>query len=278
MNFLALLAALAAEQVLGGWRDDARPAVLTPLWQLIRPRHAVGVALLVAIPAALACLIDWELDGHLLQPLFAGCVLFACLGPRDLDSVLQRLMQARADGDKATAERLTRALQSGPAPDANHRSLFGALFIQSHERLFGVLLWFILFGPGGAVAYRIASRLPCELENDAPALPAADTLHALLAYVPARITAMLFGLAGSLDQALASWRVVQAEPHPDWRRHTWSLLAESSAAALDVDAPDGPAVAISLDSCLREVLRIQSRALLLLLAADALIATGTLFA
>src|SRR5262249_33768735 len=155
-----------------------------------------------------------------------------------------------------------------PEPEANHRSLLGALFIQSHERVFGVLLWFSVAGPGGAVAYRMASRLPSLLDTDSPALDTAEFLHALLAWLPVRATAMLFALGGSMDDAIAAWKRLRIEPHPDWRRHTWSLLAETATAAIRTDDEDeATPMAVSLEQCFREVLRVQNRALLILLAA-----------
>ena len=100
-------------------------------------------------------------------------------------------------------------MQSGPAPDESHRNLIGALFIQSHERLFGVLLWFMALGPAAAVGYRLASRLPRLTEQEGygtGARQAAEQLHALGAWISARITAALFahlhayGIIGTRDQ------------------------------------------------------------------------------
>src|SRR3546814_4237906 len=68
--------------------------------------------------------------------------------------------------------------------------------------LFGVLLFFFTFGPAGAVAYRIACRLPRLMRETAPGSLAevtADWLHGLLAWAPVRVTTLLYGLAGSLE-------------------------------------------------------------------------------
>jgi AmpE protein len=277
MNFLAIIAALIAEQFIGNWRDDARPSLFEPVRRFCKLSSAPMVWLFVFLPALIvAALVDTR--DPLTNAVLSGIVLFVCLGPRDISSDVRRLIAARANGEAAIVDRITRSLHQGPEPEANHRSLLGALFIQSHERVFGVLLWFIALGPAGAIAYRLASRLPSWLDADSRALDAADTLHALLAWIPARITALLFALAGSMDDSLAAWRRLRAEPHPNWHRHTWSLLAETAAATLDIDDAGGPAVSVSLDSCFHEVLRVQNRALLILLAADALLAAGATFA
>ena len=278
MTFLAILAALAAEQLIGNWRDDTRPSLFEPLQRFFKLRSALLLWLVIAVPSLLASSIVCTC-GPLGSAVLSGFILFLCLGPRDIASDIHRLIAARANGEMAVVERIARSLHHGPEPESNHRSLRGALFIQSHERVFGVLLWFVVAGPGGAIAYRLASRMPALLDTDSPALDTAEFAHAVLAWLPARVTAMLFALGGSMDDALEAWRRLRNEPHPDWRRHTWSLLAETATAAIGSDEDEGkPAMAVSLDSCFREVLRVQNRALLILLAAAALLAAGHTFA
>ena len=177
------------------------------------------------------------------------------------------------------ADRAWRGLMHGPQPDPSHRTVLGALFIQSHERLFGVLLWFFVLGPAGAVLYRLASRLPRILHDSADgsaAMHTSDALHGLLAWLPARATVVLYGLAGSLDDALETWRKLATEPH-EWRSHTWALLAEVPGASLRMEEPDGAAVVPeSLRASLDEVARMQFRALIVLLAFFAIFTTGSI--
>src|SRR3546814_7227405 len=88
---------------------------------------------------------DWSSD------VCSSDLLLLCLGPRDLTEDVHDLLAAREAGDIARVQQIARNLQRGPQPDASHRSLMGTLFIQSHEKLFGVLLFFFTFGPAGAV-------------------------------------------------------------------------------------------------------------------------------
>lgn len=284
MILLALLLALGAERLMSTRRDGGSvDSPLVRLWQLLpKPLRDAPFAtwLLAFALAGLVALIGSSLSGGLTQLAYATAALFVCLGPRDLADDVQRLRAARAAGDAATVARLTRSLQRGPAPDADHRSLLGALFIQSHERRFGACLWFIVGGPaGGAVLYRIASRLSALVETPS-AQRSAALLHNLLAWLPARLTALLFGLAGSMDDALDALKRVQREAptagSDGWQPRTWSLLAEAANASLDwEDAPgSGPMIASSLDATLAEVLRMETRATLILLALVALFTAG----
>jgi membrane protein required for beta-lactamase induction len=269
MTLLAMLLALAAERALSPQREalpwPALPAALRgAAWPWL---IAIGIALIIGV-------LHGALGGGWLAMGFAALVLFFCLGPRDLVDDVQKLRAARTTGDAEAVTRLTRCMQIGPSPDADHRSLLGALFIQSHERVLAPLLWFVALGPAGAVLYRLASRLPSRLDDPVGAA-SATTLHAALAWPTQRVAALLFGLAGSLDDALIAWKRLRAEHLSGWRTQGWTLLAEAANAALDwEDGGGGPVVASSLDATLAEVLRMQLRALLILLAVVALFTAG----
>ncbi|MEW6169851.1 MAG: regulatory signaling modulator protein AmpE [Pseudomonadota bacterium] len=287
MTLIGILIALALERLLGHLPGWGRPVLflaamqglqrLTPaaLWRSWLMPLAVVLG-----PAALAWWLLERIEGPILRLCLSAALLLLCLGPRDLAEDVHELLRARAAGDQARAAQLERALQRGPSPGETHRSLAGALFIQSHEKLFGVLVWFFALGPAGAIAYRLASRLPRFLAEHAPqssALQLADWLHAALAWIPARATALVYGLAGSLDDALGAWRRLLSEPEHEWRTQTWAVLAEVPAASLRTEGPDGAVVGpASVEAMLREVLRMQWRALLIMLAGFALVATGTL--
>lgn len=288
MTLIGILLALLFERVLSQSTGWGRPVIFLVV---MRGLHRVLPAALwrspllplavIAVPVAVT---QWLYDGvanPVVEIGFAALTLLLCLGPRDLADDVHDLLAARAAGDSARAQQIARALQRGPQPDESHRSLMGTLFIQSHEKLFGVLLWFFVLGPAGAVAYRVARRLPRFLAETAPDSAAhrvADWTHNLLAWVPVRITALLYGLAGSLDDAIGAWRVLIREPLAGgWRAHTWALLAEIAVASLRSENADGVTETVNLDSVLREVLRMQWRALLLMLAVFALVTTGSMF-
>lgn len=290
MLLIAILAALVAERLLGQLSWWGQPFLLQTLarglramlpWPTLWASPAV-VPLVLLPPLALVSLVEQQIQSPFVSLAYSAGVLLLCLGPRDLADDVNELLAARAAGNETEVRRLARALQRGPEPDPSHRSLIGALFIQSHERLFGVLLWFFVLGPAGAVLYRTASRLPRLLHEDGNTLGAhfSDMLHGLLAWIPARITAMLFGFAGSLDDALRAWNDLSFDSRigeaGGWSRKTWAVLAEVATGGLETDGPDGggPALPPNFEAMLREVLSLQNRALLILLAFFAFFATG----
>jgi membrane protein required for beta-lactamase induction len=287
---IAIIAALVLERVLGALPWWGRPTALRRYLDLLRRMvpeaiwRSAAVLPLVILPPLLAVVwIDRWLEPPLLKLLLSGGILLLCLGPRDLADDLKQWLAARERGDHATALKLARLLQQGPGRYANadvpnhQRGLLGALFIQSHERLFGVLLWFIALGPSGALLYRLASRLPRLLyeRGDNEAVDTADTLHALLAWIPARLTALLFGLAGSLDDAIREWRALMNQPNRGWRSQTWVVLAETASGSMESESEDGGTeLPATLEAAAREALALQWRALLILLACFAFFTTG----
>ncbi len=288
MNLIGVLIALGLERVLGHLPGWGRPVLflgvmrgLSRLLPVVLQRSAALPLLVVAVPTAVVWWARGEIENPIVELCASAAVLLLCLGPRDLAEDVHELIKAREAGDHERATQLARALQRGPSPGETHRSLLGALFIQSHEKLFGVLLWFFALGPAGAVAYRLVSRLPrwlAEAAAGSSAYAVAEWLHALAAWIPARISAALFGLAGSLDDALQAWRDVAGEPRHGWRNQSWAILAEVSSASLRSEAENGgEIVPASLSAALEEVLRMQWRALLILLGFFAFFATGSMF-
>lgn len=281
MTLVAVLLAIAAEHLASHYRDaglyDHRGGLLRrlrarwpseQLWQ-----SPLWPTLIVLVPTVLVALLHGVIGNPPLRALFDAAVLFLCLGPRDLADDVHRLIAAREAGDGDTVRRLTAALQRGPMPDTDPRSLLGALFIQSHERLFGALIWFVIGGPAAALFYRLTSRLPrVFLSVDGNAARFVRYVHAAAAWLPGRLTAVLFGLAGSTDDALAAWRAVPSEL--SWAQRTWTILADVACGALALEVHGARVVPSRLDAALQEVLRMQRRALLVLLAVFALYTAG----
>jgi AmpE protein len=210
----------------------------------------------------------------------AVLILLLCLGPRDIAEELNSYFAARSAGDDEAAKRIEHDLCSGPGglrdSEAQGR-LVRAVLLQAHERLFGILLWFFIAGPFGAVLYRLVSSAPrvlAGLEVGDRLYQAAYRLHATLAWVPAHIVAALYGLAGSTDDAVKAWRAIGAGDG-DWMKRTWQVLTEVGRGALQFeDDLSGQPVSQDLDTALRNALALVQRTLIILLGLFALFTIG----
>lgn len=278
MNLIAIVIALAAERFLSRIRRWREYDWFGRYLRRLRGPDSFGAlwdsswGLLFVLPPLLAvAVLQQLLQGGVLSLLglgFAVGVLVFTLGPRDLWDDIRELIAARQLGDDARVRTLTASLcgRKEAMPDSD---LVRAVFLAAHERVFGVLMWFFVLGPLGAALYRLASELPAqarELGADDDLIEAAMRLHAVLAWVPLRLTALFHGLAGSSDDAIAGWRRARGAEVPDWAERGWLLLAETACGALQrEEGDDHHRVVMSTDDRLREALGLVSRSLLLML-------------
>jgi AmpE protein len=214
MNFIVLIIALLVERVLGehaGLRD-ARwyRAYIERLHGWIGTRSfwsgPLGVLLVVGLPTAATGIVYVLLGSaflSLLAMLFSVAVLWFCLGPHDLDADVHAWIEAVESGDTDRAAELSSSLVG----DTGGRISDGIL-LQFNQRTFAVLFWFALLGPLGAVLYRTTVFARSHgLGTDDPGFSGAATrLQGILDWVPARMIALGFALAGSFEEAVTDWK------------------------------------------------------------------------
>lgn len=295
MTLLSMVLALVAERLLSHLQHWREHALFDRHVTWVRTRigdsrvwDSPWLVWLLITPTLLGVgLVQWLLTDvayGVLSFVFATLVLLITLGPRDLAEEIRALLAARENGDTDEAARITADLLHTPNRLTNthsgseRRSVVAAICVQAHERAFAVLLWFFVLGPLGAVGYRMIAAVPRLLteSGDCPqAMDPAVRLHGIVAWVPARITQLLYALAGSTDDALAERRRALATPAASWVADTWRQLAVVGVGALHVEEDDsGPIAPGSLDEALEAVMALRGRALLLLLAALALPTIG----
>jgi AmpE protein len=256
MNFLALLLGLALERVLTHLFHLREFRWLDPLFDahLRRLRSATSgpgrrwaalalTGLLAALLVAPVAAVSVVLRGQLLQIpyfLFAVVVLLFSLGPRDLDDEVEDYGDALQSGDaliqRSVAEELLERLPPDMPADRN-TAVERAIYVQANNRIFGVVFWFLLLGPTGAWAFRVLDLLRhcAELkEGEEPATPTMDavrTLHGLLAWIPSRLLALGYVLAGNFEDAMASWRNRGREATLSFADGTAEVVARVGIAA-----------------------------------------------
>jgi len=147
--------------------------------------------------------------------LFAVLILFFSLGPRDLGSEVSEYCAAVDSGDAERSERvLTSLCEVEHSGTSDIDAVEEAVFVQATHRIFGVVFWFIIFGPVGAWMYRasdlfrrrLAYRVGRSPGSFDPTLAAVDNVHGVLVWLPARFAILGFAFSGSFDDALNCWR------------------------------------------------------------------------
>ena len=215
--------------------------------------------------------VPWDLP----YLIFAVLVVFLCLGPRDLGSEVDDYCNALAIGDRDAAQRvMTELSESRHASPRDVDAVEEAIFVQATNRIFGVVFWFVVLGPVGAWLFRVSDLLrrraafesTREHALDRAALPAAESIHAVLAWIPARLAALGYALAGSFDDAWNAWRSVVAREPESLRASNDRLVAAVGKAAMSgfLEQPANSAAAA------RNAMRIVMRTLFVWISALAL--------
>ena len=255
-----------------GWFDEWRQWLQAQAGAGEWWRGRWGGLLSAGIPAALVGLLAASLrDVGFGLPYFALAVvaLFYAWGPHDLDRDVDSVLHA--EGAEA---RRRAAAQINPevALSWDGPSLVEAVFAGALSRWFGVLLWFLLLGPFGAIGYRLAALAARD-----EALPQAQRdglrrFKVLLDWPAAQLMTLALALVANFDTVLAAWR--------EWQRDGWhldlgflyaaaraSVNCELAVEAADADEPASESPALL---ALRDAMSLVWRILLVWLAILAL--------
>jgi AmpE protein len=219
-------------------------------WPSIVPVILLAILLVVPVAAVTVVLVDRLLGfPHL---LLAVVVLFFSLGPNDIGEDVNEYCSALEDGDEDSIRHKAKALVETDVPgDALERAhcVEAAVCVQANNRLFAVIFWFVLLGPLGplgAWAYRVtdlirrravfkSARHDEASGTIARVRDAAVSLHGWLAWIPARITAIGYAVAGHFDAALAAWRGSPPESGTSLSDSSDHLLARVGIGALALE-------------------------------------------
>jgi AmpE protein len=266
VNFFAILIALACERLVVprvGLRESrALVGYVRGALRIVARREpparaaallAVLLAGLVAGLAGLACGAVAHRPGYL---LFAAFVLYVTLGPRDLRREIAAYRAAAARGDSAAAAQAAGALLAADAAGRRRSgpgSVGEAVFVQANDRLFGALFWFAILGPGGALAFRVAELMRREAMQRADRADAPDSaravgdlcerLYGAIAFLPACMLALTYGLAGNFGESVKGWRSSIAADSEHFFASGDRLLVHAGKGALEAtweEAPDEP--------------------------------------
>ena len=201
------------------------------------------VALALIPPVVVCAVIAHFLQGWLLVVAalaFAVLILFYTFGPRELESDFEAVLH---NDDPATRLVIAQNLRSVPdgAPRAfTAPELVEAAVMASLRRRFGVLFWFFLLGPAGALGYRL-TWVTTET-SDPRTRHAARRFAYALDWVPAHLMVLAMALVSNFDAVAGTWRAWHGQPGHSMENLDPGFLAAVARSGVDADieAGDGP--------------------------------------
>lgn len=180
---------------------------------------------------------------YLLNPLLAwalgAAVLYVVLSPKHFGSQADRVAAALRSGDLAEARRLLAQWHGRPADEFGAGEIARVAIEQAlacaHKNLFGVIFWFAVLGPAGAVLYRLSQLLSqkwggLNQHEFGEFGKFSARVFDLMDWAPLRLTAISFAVVGDFEDAVYCWR----SQAPAWVQPGIGIVLASGAGALGV--------------------------------------------
>ena len=202
--------------------------------------------------------IYWLLDFFhpILAWIFNLFILYLTLNFQHFNRYCVAIQGALRNDELESARRLINEWQGNLAPNTASLSAtqIARLAIEKHvvdayRHVFGVLVFYLLFGVCGAVFYRISVCFSHAFLAGKPSKNnsfADFSQHALtwIDALPARVCSASFAIVGNFEEALYQWRVATSQPEEGQRTsRAIKILLATAYGALSID----PEITVSDD-------------------------------
>jgi len=207
---------------------------------------AIGWILAVVPWVAAAVIVHYVLKvalptlGWVLAWAWDAIVLYACIRLRHITQDYTAVADALKAGELERARELIARWRGEPATDWSQteiaRAAIETAFLRAHRDLLALIAWFVVLpGPAGAVLYKLSAMLADQWgrrADDEFGRFGAFAVHAfrILDWVPLRITAIGFAIAGDFEDAVQCWRA----QYRAWADPDVGVILSSGAGALGV--------------------------------------------
>lgn len=230
MTLIAILTALGLGHFAPGLGDIRRTDWVRG-WTAVVARRGERLPGFDGATGVVAILLPPLLMVGLLQAWFAGwfsglagfvfsvLVLIWAWGPRDLDEDVDAYLAARESDDTGEQRRAAQRIVPGELPagaEAEAQTVLAWIYLGALERWFGVVFWFLLLGPLGAVLYRVSQVLARDAIDAGIGesfVEAARRLRRLLDWPVCLLMATGLAIVGHFDAVIHAWREYYRREH-----------------------------------------------------------------
>jgi len=223
--------------------------------------HGAASPLWLPLIAFASCALAGGLLQHALFGLpalaFGVLVLFYSWGPRDLDADIESVLKAPDSDRRHAAAQGLRPVPSMEALPLQSAPLVEATFASALSRWFGVLFWFVVLGPAGALAYRVVQLLARHpgfaADLGGESRERLERAALVLDWAPSHLVALTLALATEFDAVLKTWREYHAAHGQGYFTLDLGFLGALARAGVDADVIAGDGYATDVDDPLVEL-------------------------
>ncbi len=237
MAFIVTLISLVIERFFH-WRHlrHWRWFIRYQQWLAARLSNQSSYLLLAAAilpPILLVGIINYFLSYWILAVIklvFNVIILLYCFGPNNFwVEAYSCINELHKEDPRLAVEQTHMAFDIGHPEDAQsfHRAFTSAIFLAAYERVFGVVFWFVVLGPAGAVLYRSIGL--CRKDALLGVKLLAVRIQQLLDWLPVRLFSFIFALGGHFNKVFHCWK----DGVSKGLNSSYTLLTECGIAALD---------------------------------------------
>lgn len=241
MNLISILIALLVETLYKPVSDYRRYDwlldVSTKIYHKLSGQPwrdgSFGLLLMVILPCFAVWLIAAMLAGvaSLFSFLFGLLVLIYCIGPKDLLDDVRKFADALQVNDADAAGHYASEIL-GQNVTGNVVSLAQqvkeSIPVIANTRVLGVLFWFMLMGPVGAILFRYVYLLNRQAGWSSGFSNALERLYEIMLWPSARLSVIGFALTGSFVDTLGNWQ----SSADFWQCNSEELLRVSGIGAV----------------------------------------------
>ncbi|KPJ94347.1 MAG: hypothetical protein AMJ53_05445 [Gammaproteobacteria bacterium SG8_11] len=194
----------------------------------------VILLIILFVPVFVIALLYQQLNDllSLLGFVFSVAIFVFCIGPRDVHNRANKYVEALERGEQTEANELaSEILDAQPVPENESqliRKINETLLIGANNNFLGMVFWFMILGPVGAVIYRLnlvlLKSLTKPIQDDTTGeLPAGSNgfyqstqlLFSIINWIPSHLTAITYAVTGSFVDAIHQWKIHKSYDHLD---------------------------------------------------------------